>query len=125
RRRRPAGDRRRLPSRPASPGARCPAVASGAFACVGVSPIVYGARMLDTWLREGAATLGAEPADPNVLGEETVSILLDLARDAAPRPTLPTGGRTISWATISPDRTSPRLRLASVKSTGRGSDAPA
>jgi Domain of unknown function (DUF6457) len=39
--------------------------------------------MLDDWLREAAAALEASPADKAVLGEDAVSVLLDLARDAA------------------------------------------
>ena len=44
---------------------------------------------------------------------------------AETRPMLPTSVRTISWATISLVRTSPRCRLDSVNSTSSGSDAPA
>ncbi|MDQ1492062.1 MAG: hypothetical protein QOJ23_4576 [Actinomycetota bacterium] len=39
--------------------------------------------VLDIWLREAAAALGVEPSDAAVLGEETVTVVLDLARDAA------------------------------------------
>ena len=49
--------------------------------------------MLDDWLREAAATLECSP-DPAVLGEDAVTVLLDLARDAAhgvARPAAPLG----------------------------------
>ena len=39
--------------------------------------------MLDDWLREAAATLGMEPADAALLGEEAVTLLLDVTRDVA------------------------------------------
>jgi hypothetical protein len=39
--------------------------------------------VLDDWLREAAAALEASPSDPAVLGEDAVTVLLDLARDAA------------------------------------------
>ena len=39
--------------------------------------------MLDDWLREAAAALGVEPADAALLGEESVTLLLDLTRDVA------------------------------------------
>jgi hypothetical protein len=50
--------------------------------------------VLDVWLREAAAALDASPTDTAVLGEEAVTILLDLARDAAhgvARPAAPLG----------------------------------
>jgi hypothetical protein len=50
--------------------------------------------VLDDWLREAAAALEVSPADAAVLGEEAVTILLDLARDAAhgvARPAAPLG----------------------------------
>ena len=49
--------------------------------------------MLDTWLREASAALDCSP-DPTVLGEDAVTLLLDLARDAAhgvARPAAPLG----------------------------------
>ena len=39
--------------------------------------------VLDDWLREAAASLEVSPADAAVLGEDAVTALLDLARDAA------------------------------------------
>ena len=39
--------------------------------------------MLDNWLKEAAAALDVSPADAAVLGEDAVTVLLDLARDAA------------------------------------------
>lgn len=39
--------------------------------------------MLDKWLKEAAAVLDVSPADAAVLGEDAVTLLLDLARDAA------------------------------------------
>jgi Domain of unknown function (DUF6457) len=39
--------------------------------------------VLDDWMREAAATLGLEPGDAALLGEETVTLLLDLTRDVA------------------------------------------
>ena len=39
--------------------------------------------MLDDWLREAAAALKVSPTDAAVLSEDAVTILLDLARDAA------------------------------------------
>src|SRR5204863_1868945 len=42
-----------------------------------------GAAVLDDWLREAAATLGMEPADAALLGEEAVTLLLDVTRDVA------------------------------------------
>ena len=50
--------------------------------------------MLDDWLREAAAALEATPADKAVLSEDAVTLLLDLARDAAhgvARPAAPLG----------------------------------
>ena len=50
--------------------------------------------MLDVWLQEAAAALKVSPTDPAVLSEETVTVLLDLARDAAhgvARPAAPLG----------------------------------
>ena len=50
--------------------------------------------MLDDWLREAAAALEVSPADKAVLGEDAVTVLLDLARDAAhgvARPAAPLG----------------------------------
>ena len=50
--------------------------------------------MLDDWLREAAAALKVSPGDPAVLGEDAVTVLLDLARDAAhgvARPAAPLG----------------------------------
>ena len=50
--------------------------------------------MLDNWLKEAAAALEVSPADDAVLGEEAVTLLLDLARDAAhgvARPAAPLG----------------------------------
>ena len=38
--------------------------------------------VLDDWLREAAIALDCSP-DPAVLGEDSVTLLLDLARDAA------------------------------------------
>ena len=49
--------------------------------------------MLDDWLREAVTALGCSP-DPAVLGEDAVTVLLDLARDAAhgvARPAAPLG----------------------------------
>jgi hypothetical protein len=39
--------------------------------------------VLDNWLREGAAALEVSPKEAAVLSEEAVTVLLDLARDAA------------------------------------------
>ena len=39
--------------------------------------------MLDDWLREAAATLGLELGDTALLGEDTVTLLLDVTRDVA------------------------------------------
>ena len=39
--------------------------------------------MLDDWLKEAAAAVEVSPGDPAVLSEEAVTLLLDLARDAA------------------------------------------
>jgi hypothetical protein len=39
--------------------------------------------VLDDWLREAAAAVEVSPTDPAVLSEEAVTVLLDLARDAA------------------------------------------
>ena len=39
--------------------------------------------MLDDWLREAAASLDCSPADLGLLGEEAVTLLLDLTRDVA------------------------------------------
>ena len=39
--------------------------------------------MLDDWLREAAAALGLELSDPALLGEDTVTLLLDVTRDVA------------------------------------------
>ena len=39
--------------------------------------------MLDNWLKEAAAALEVSPADAAILGEDAVTVLLDLARDAA------------------------------------------
>jgi len=39
--------------------------------------------VLDDWLREAAAALKVSSSDPAVLSEEAVTVLLDLARDAA------------------------------------------
>jgi hypothetical protein len=50
--------------------------------------------VLDLWLREAAAALDVSPADAEVLGEDAVTVLLDLARDAAhgvARPAAPLG----------------------------------
>ena len=50
--------------------------------------------MLDDWLREAAAALEVSPADAAVLSEDAVTVLLDLARDAAhgvARPAAPLG----------------------------------
>ena len=50
--------------------------------------------MLEDWLREAAAAVEVSPADAAVLGEEAVTVLLDLARDAAhgvARPAAPLG----------------------------------
>ena len=50
--------------------------------------------MLDVWLREAAAALKVSPTDAAVLSEEAVTVLLDLARDAAhgvARPAAPLG----------------------------------
>ena len=50
--------------------------------------------MLDNWLKEAAAALEVSPADAAVLGEDAVTVLLDLARDAAhgvARPAAPLG----------------------------------
>jgi hypothetical protein len=50
--------------------------------------------VLDDWLREAAACLDVKPADAAVLSEDAVTVLLDLARDAAhgvARPAAPLG----------------------------------
>jgi hypothetical protein len=50
--------------------------------------------VLDDWLREAAAALEVSPADAEVLGKDAVTVLLDLARDAAhgvARPAAPLG----------------------------------
>ena len=50
--------------------------------------------MLDDWLKEAAAAVEVTPADAAVLSEEAVTLLLDLARDAAhgvARPAAPLG----------------------------------
>jgi uncharacterized protein DUF6457 len=50
--------------------------------------------VLDDWLREAAAAVEVSPTDPAVLSEEAVTVLLDLARDAAhgvARPAAPLG----------------------------------
>ena len=47
--------------------------------------------MLDDWLREAAAALGVEMADPAVLSEDTVTLLLDVTRDVAHRVARPAG----------------------------------
>ena len=39
--------------------------------------------MLDDWLREAAASLKFSPDDVAILGEDAVTVILDLARDAA------------------------------------------
>jgi len=39
--------------------------------------------VLDDWLREAAASLDCSPADLGLLGEEAVTLLLDLTRDVA------------------------------------------
>ena len=39
--------------------------------------------MLDDWLREACAAVEFSPGDAAVLGEEAVTLILDLARDAA------------------------------------------
>jgi hypothetical protein len=39
--------------------------------------------VLDDWLREAAASLGFSPDDEAILGDDAVTVLLDLARDAA------------------------------------------
>jgi hypothetical protein len=39
--------------------------------------------VLDDWLKEAAAAVEVSPTDPAVLSEEAVTLLLDLARDAA------------------------------------------
>ena len=50
--------------------------------------------MLDNWLRDAAAALDVSPTDAAVLSEDAVTVLLDLARDAAhgvARPAAPLG----------------------------------
>jgi hypothetical protein len=50
--------------------------------------------VLDDWLREAAAALKVSPTDAAILSEEAVTVLLDLARDAAhgvARPAAPLG----------------------------------
>ena len=39
--------------------------------------------MLEDWLKEAAAAVEVTPADAAVLSEDAVTLLLDLARDAA------------------------------------------
>jgi Domain of unknown function (DUF6457) len=39
--------------------------------------------MLEKWLREAAAQAGAGEVDPDLLGGDAVTVLLNLARDAA------------------------------------------
>jgi hypothetical protein len=41
------------------------------------------AAMLDRWLQTAAGAAGADPVDPGLLSQDAVTLLLDLARDAA------------------------------------------